>query len=93
MGAGLIRRIAPDVGWLPVSFTNVFFLGRPGGKWTLVDAGFPGSGSEILAAAEAYATVGEISSALEDVFGRHEAEIHSVHGVYGENFPALDEGT
>src|SRR5581483_5437011 len=53
MGGGLIRRIAPDVGWLPVSFANVFFLGRPGGKWILVDAGFPGSGPEILAAAEA----------------------------------------
>jgi methylmalonyl-CoA mutase len=42
-------------------------------------------------AARARATVGEISSALEDVFGRHEAEIRSVHGIYGENFPALDE--
>jgi len=42
-------------------------------------------------AARARATVGEISSALEDVFGRHEAEIRSVHGVYGEDFPALDE--
>jgi methylmalonyl-CoA mutase len=44
-----------------------------------------------VAAARVRATVGEISSALEDVFGRHEAEIHSVRGVYGEDFPALDE--
>jgi methylmalonyl-CoA mutase len=42
-------------------------------------------------AARARATVGEISSALEDTFGRHEAQIQSIHGVYGENFPALDE--
>ena len=42
-------------------------------------------------AARARATLGEISLALEDVFGRHEAEIRSVHGVYGENFAALDE--
>ncbi|MBN9553297.1 MAG: methylmalonyl-CoA mutase [Alphaproteobacteria bacterium] len=42
-------------------------------------------------AARARATVGEISSALEDIFGRHEAAIQSIHGVYGENFPALDE--
>jgi glyoxylase-like metal-dependent hydrolase (beta-lactamase superfamily II) len=53
MGNGLITRIAPDVGWLPVSFTNVFFIGRPGGKWIVVDTGFPGGGSEIFAAAEA----------------------------------------
>jgi methylmalonyl-CoA mutase len=44
-----------------------------------------------IEAARARATVGEISSALEDIFGRHEAEIRSIHGVYGENFPALDE--
>jgi glyoxylase-like metal-dependent hydrolase (beta-lactamase superfamily II) len=49
----LISRIAPDVGWLPVSFTNVFFLGQPGGKWTLVDSGFLGGAAEIFAAAEA----------------------------------------
>ena len=49
----MIIRIAPDVGWLPVSFTNVYFLGRPGGRWILVDAGFPGRAREILAAAEA----------------------------------------
>ena len=49
----LITRIAPDVGWLPVSFANVFFLGRPGGKWILVDTGWPGRAREIVAAAEA----------------------------------------
>jgi len=26
----LITRIAPDVGWLPISFANVYFVGRPG---------------------------------------------------------------
>jgi methylmalonyl-CoA mutase len=41
-------------------------------------------------AARARATVGEISSALEDVFGRHKAEIRSLSGVYGKDFPALD---
>jgi glyoxylase-like metal-dependent hydrolase (beta-lactamase superfamily II) len=49
----LITRIAPDVGWLPVSFTNVYFIGRPGGRWILVDAGLPRRATEILAAAEA----------------------------------------
>jgi len=48
-----IRRIAPDVGWLPVSFANVYFIGRPGARWIVVDAGLPGRGREILEAAEA----------------------------------------
>ncbi len=34
-------------------------------------------------AARARATVGEISSAMEKVFGRHSAEIRSITGVYG----------
>jgi len=53
MPSRLITRIAPDVGWLPVSFTNVYFLGRPGSRWIVVDTGFPDRAREILAAAEA----------------------------------------
>ncbi len=48
-----ISRIAPDVGWLPVSFVNVYFIGRPGGAWVLVDAGLPGRAKQIFDAAEA----------------------------------------
>jgi len=48
-----ILRIAPDVGWLPVSFSNVYFVGRPGGKWVLIDAGLPGRGQQIMEAAAA----------------------------------------
>ncbi len=33
-------------------------------------------------AARAKATVGEMSSAMEKVFGRHQAEIHTIKGVY-----------
>jgi glyoxylase-like metal-dependent hydrolase (beta-lactamase superfamily II) len=36
-----------------VSFANVYFIGRPGGRWIVVDTGFPGQALEILAAAEA----------------------------------------
>ena len=39
-----------------------------------------------VAAARARATVGEISEALEQVFGRHKAEIRSIHGVYGSAY-------
>jgi glyoxylase-like metal-dependent hydrolase (beta-lactamase superfamily II) len=49
----IITRIAPDIGWLPISFVNVYFIGRPGGAWTLVDAGLPGRANQILDAAEA----------------------------------------
>jgi glyoxylase-like metal-dependent hydrolase (beta-lactamase superfamily II) len=48
-----ITRIAPDVGWLPISFVNVYFIGRPGGPWVLVDAGLPGTAPQIRAAAAA----------------------------------------
>ena len=48
-----IKRIAPDVGWLPISFVNVFFVGHPGGPWMLIDAGLPGRAEHIADAAEA----------------------------------------
>jgi methylmalonyl-CoA mutase len=42
-------------------------------------------------AARARATVGEMSAAMEEVFGRHKAEIRSIHGVYGSLYDG-DEG-
>lgn len=45
--------MAPDVGFLPVGLANVYFIGRPGGKWIIVDTGFPGGADEVSAAAEA----------------------------------------
>jgi methylmalonyl-CoA mutase len=39
-----------------------------------------------VAAARAKATVGEISLALEQAWGRHKAEIHGVTGVYARTF-------
>jgi methylmalonyl-CoA mutase len=42
-----------------------------------------------IVAARARATVGEISDALEKVFGRHKADIHSVSGVYARRFGNL----
>ncbi|MCT9934223.1 methylmalonyl-CoA mutase [Planotetraspora sp. A-T 1434] len=45
-----------------------------------------------VAAARAKATVGEISDALEKVFGRHAAEIRTISGVYREEVgDAVDE--
>ena len=49
-----VRTIAPDVGWLPVSFANVYLVGRRGGPWILVDTGVPGRSRLIIAAADAH---------------------------------------
>jgi len=48
-----IERIAPDVGWLPISFVNAYFIGRPGSAWVLIDTGVPGRAAQIFDAAEA----------------------------------------
>src|SRR5204863_4907234 len=42
-------------------------------------------------AARAKATVGEISSALEQVFGRHRAQIKALTGVYKREVGAMSE--
>jgi glyoxylase-like metal-dependent hydrolase (beta-lactamase superfamily II) len=48
-----IERIAPDVGWQPISFVNAYFVGHPGGPWALIDTGLPGRAAQIFNAAEA----------------------------------------
>ena len=42
-------------------------------------------------AARARATVGEISDALEKVYGRHRAVTHSIAGVYGSAYESDDQ--
>ncbi|MDH3977738.1 MAG: methylmalonyl-CoA mutase, partial [Gammaproteobacteria bacterium] len=42
-------------------------------------------------AARARASVGEISDALEKVYGRHSAVIHSISGVYGSAYEGDDD--
>ncbi|MEM1045229.1 MAG: methylmalonyl-CoA mutase [Pseudomonadota bacterium] len=44
-----------------------------------------------VAAARAKATVGEITEAMEDVFGRHKAEIKSITGVYKREVGTMTE--
>ena len=44
-------------------------------------------------AARARATVGEMSDAMEAVFGRHKAEVRSIHGVYGAAYENDDAYT
>ncbi|WP_293308462.1 methylmalonyl-CoA mutase [Mycolicibacterium sp.] len=66
-------------------------------------AGGDGLGNNLMAlainAARAKATVGEISDALEKVYGRHQAEIRTISGVYrdevgaGGNITGLSEAS
>ena len=56
--------------------------------------GAAGSGNLLalcIEAARARATVGEMSQAMEDVFGRHRAEIRSISGVYGAAYEGDDD--
>lgn len=48
-----IERIAPDVGWQPISFVNAYFVGHSGGPWVLIDSGLPGWAAQIFEAGEA----------------------------------------
>jgi methylmalonyl-CoA mutase len=54
----------------------------------------PAGSANLLAlcidAARARATVGEMSQAMEEVFGRHKAEVRSIHGVYGSAYDGAD---
>ncbi|HJW41156.1 MAG TPA: methylmalonyl-CoA mutase [Rhizomicrobium sp.] len=57
-------------------------------------AGAKGNGNLLelaVEAARARATVGEISDAMESVFGRHRAEIRSIAGVYGQAYEGDNE--
>ncbi|MGH9086216.1 MAG: methylmalonyl-CoA mutase [Acidimicrobiales bacterium] len=58
-----------------------------------LEAGAAGDGNLLalcVDAARARATVGEMSDAMERVFGRHKAEIRSIAGVYGAAYEGDD---
>ena len=59
-----------------------------------LEAGARGNGNLLalaVDAARARATVGEISQAMENVFGRHRAEIRAISGVYGGAYEGDNE--
>jgi glyoxylase-like metal-dependent hydrolase (beta-lactamase superfamily II) len=74
-----IKRIAPDLGWLPVSFVNVYFLGRAGSPWVLVDTGIPGRASQIIAAAEARFGAGRAPEAIVLTHGHFDHAGSALH--------------
>ena len=59
-----------------------------------LEAGARGDGNLLalcIDAARARATVGEMSDAMERVFGRHKAEVRSISGVYGAAYEDDDD--
>ncbi|MEL7105607.1 MAG: methylmalonyl-CoA mutase [Pseudomonadota bacterium] len=74
-------RAARDEGVCQAALAEVTRRAKEGGN--LLDAA--------VDAARARATVGEISSAMEDEFGRHRAEVKTLAGVYGAAYEG-DEG-
>ncbi len=62
--ANRIKEIAAGVGCLPVSIANVYFVGAPGGPWSLVDTGVTGKAHNIIEAAQARYGVGSIPRAI-----------------------------
>ncbi len=47
-----VEELAPELARLKTVIANLYFAGRPGGPWVLVDAGTPGHAARIRAAAE-----------------------------------------
>ncbi len=47
-----LKEITRGVAALPISIANVYFVGEPGERWTLVDAGVPDRADDILEAAK-----------------------------------------
>ena len=73
-----IERIAPDVGWQPISFVNAYLVGHSGGPWALVDTGLPGREDQIFRAAAARFGAGSRPQA-----------IYLTHGHYDHSGSAL----
>ena len=65
----MLNEIAPGVWYLPVLMSNVYFIGKAGESWLLVDAGVPGGTFRIRAAAE-------------QTFGRPPEAIILTHGHF-----------
>lgn len=53
ISSGKGREVGEDIFYYTNQIVNIVFIGKPGrGKWVLIDAGMPKSGSEIIEAAE-----------------------------------------
>ncbi|RZJ31998.1 MAG: MBL fold metallo-hydrolase [Flavobacterium sp.] len=52
VSAGKGREVLPDLFYYTNQIVNVIFIGRPDGKWAIVDAGMPASGEKLIKVAE-----------------------------------------
>ena len=48
---GQVREVAPGVWYVPALMANVYFFGERNGSWVMIDAGTPGTGWRLRAAA------------------------------------------
>ena len=88
-----IERIAPDVGWQPISFVNAYFVGHSGGPWALIDSGLPGRAAQIFEAAEARFGAGSRPQAIYLTHGHfdHAGSAAAIGGSLGRaDFRASD---
>jgi len=51
VSSGKLREVVSDVAYFTDQIVNVIFIGLPTGQWSLIDAGMPGSGKNIIRAA------------------------------------------
>ena len=51
VSSGKLREVRPDVAYFTDQIVNVIFVGLPTGRWVMIDAGMPGSGKNIIDAA------------------------------------------
>lgn len=51
VSSGKLREVTPDVAYFTDQIVNVIFIGLPTGQWVIIDAGMPGSGKNIIHAA------------------------------------------
>jgi glyoxylase-like metal-dependent hydrolase (beta-lactamase superfamily II) len=62
--AGSGTEVCSDVFYYTDQIVNVVMVGPPDGKWVLIDAGMPGSGSNIIEAAEKRFGVGTVPECI-----------------------------
>lgn len=52
VSSGKLREVVPDVAYFTDQIVNVIFVGSPSGQWSMIDAGMPSSGNNIILAAK-----------------------------------------
>ncbi|HEX8430396.1 MAG TPA: MBL fold metallo-hydrolase [Longimicrobium sp.] len=86
-GEGALDSFALRVTRVPVVFVNAYMVGEPGGPWTLVDTGLPGSAARIRSAAEARFGAGARPEAIVLTHGHFDHAGNAAELAAGWNVP------